>query len=179
MLAGVLFCVVHLLNGWVFQSLEITDHISFMYLPSFLRLAHVLVLGMVLGTASTAIGGALLLWWSHDNLWVGLLNIFVSATMAAVAVILLRFLQRRNMSLVCLTDLLKLALFYALLNSLGHHLMWGFFDPSQLVNPHQLVYMVIGDINGAVVGALVLRALAQHTRLMAYVRGRAVTPESD
>jgi hypothetical protein len=43
----------------------------------------------------------------------------------------------------------------------------------QLVNPNQLAYMMLGDLNGAVIGALVLRWLARHTRLVAFARERA------
>jgi hypothetical protein len=58
--AGALFCAVHILNGWLLRSIEVTDHINFLYLPSFLRIINVLVLGMLWGTVGTAVGGALL-----------------------------------------------------------------------------------------------------------------------
>jgi hypothetical protein len=45
-----LYLVVHLANSWVFQSIEITSHVSMVYLPAFLRLFNVLVLGAVKGS---------------------------------------------------------------------------------------------------------------------------------
>lgn len=172
-LAGVLFCVVHLLNGWLLSSFEISDHISFLYLPSFLRLVNVLVLGMVWGTLGTAIGCLLLMPWSQDTVFLSLVNATASAGCAALAVMLMRFMQKRPLSLARFSDLLSLALLYALLNALIHHALWSMLDPSQLVNPNQLAFMMVGDINGAVIGALVLRWLARHTRLVAFARTRA------
>ncbi|PQA80074.1 hypothetical protein C5F52_27265 [Limnohabitans sp. TS-CS-82] len=172
-LAGVLFCVVHLLNGWLLSSFEISDHISFLYLPSFLRLVNVLVLGMVWGSLGTAIGCLLLMPWSQDTVFLSLVNATASAGCAALAVMLMRFMQKRPLSLARFSDLLSLALLYALLNALIHHALWSMLDPSQLVNPNQLAFMMVGDINGAVIGALVLRWLARHTRLVAFARTRA------
>lgn len=172
-LAGVLFCVVHLLNGWLLSSFEISNHISFLYLPSFLRLVNVLVLGMVWGTLGTAIGCLLLMPWSQDTVFLSLVNATASAGCAALAVMLMRFMQKRPLSLARFSDLLSLALLYALLNALIHHALWSMLDPSQLVNPNQLAFMMVGDINGAVIGALVLRWLARHTRLVAFARTRA------
>mgnify|MGYP000007439336 CR=1 FL=1 len=173
-LAGVLFCVVHLLNGWLLSSFEISNHISFLYLPSFLRLVNVLVLGMVWGTLGTAVGCLLLLPWSQDSVLLSLVNAMASAGCAALAVILMRFMQKRPLSLARLGDLLSLALLYALLNALIHHALWSVLDPSQLVNPNQLAFMMLGDINGAVIGALGLRWLARHTGLVAFARARAI-----
>jgi hypothetical protein len=172
-LAGVLFCVVHLLNGWLLSSFEISNHISFLYLPSFLRLVNVLVLGMVWGSLGTAIGCLLLMPWSQDTVFLSLVNATASAGCAALAVMLMRFMQKRPLSLARFSDLLSLALLYALLNALIHHALWSMLDPSQLVNPNQLAFMMVGDINGAVIGALVLRWLARHTRLVAFARTRA------
>lgn len=172
-LAGVLFCVVHLLNGWLLSSFEISNHISFLYLPSFLRLVNVLVLGMLWGTLGTAIGCLLLMPWSQDTVFLSLVNATASAGCAALAVMLMRFMQKRPLSLARFSDLLSLALLYALLNALIHHALWSMLDPSQLVNPNQLAFMMVGDINGAVIGALVLRWLARHTRLVAFARTRA------
>lgn len=179
--AGVFFCGLHLLNGWVFTSLEISPHISFLYLPNFLRLAYVLVLGMVWGTLGTAIGCVLLIAWSPDNnIWVSLANAFISTGGAALAVFLMRVMQKRPLTLVRLSGLLSLALFYALLNTLMHHAMWSVLDPSQLVHPNQLGFMMLGDLNGAVVGSLMLRWLANHTQLVQFAKQRvAQTPSGD
>jgi len=174
-LSGVLFCTVHVVNGWLLQSLEFSEHISFLYLPSFLRLFNVLVLGLVWGTLGTAIGGCLLFFWLHDSLFLSIFNTTISASSAALAVWVLSILQRRKLSITRLSDLLQLALFCALLNALLHHLMWSFLDPSQLVSSDQLALMAIGDINGAIVGAVVLRWVASRSSFIQHLRQKATS----
>ena len=173
--AGALFCAVHILNGWLLQSIEVTDHISFLYLPSFLRIINVLVLGMLWGTAGTAVGGSLLFFYMQDSLLLSVLNTLVSAGSVVLTVWCMQILQQRKLSLTRLSDLLLLALFNALLNALLHHLVWAEVDPNQLVSPNQLLYMMVGDINGAIVGALALRWLATHTGIIHYARKKAST----
>lgn len=171
--AGVLFCACHLLSGWLFKFVEVSDHINLVYLPAFIRLASVLVLGALWGSIGTAMGGVLLLNWSHDaNVWIGMANICVSAVVAALSMLLLQLLLRRRLSITRLTDLVQLSLLYALMNALMHHLLWSWIDPSQLMFPNQILEMVLGDINGALMGALVLRWLAKRTRLAERLRNR-------
>ena len=177
MTAGTVFFTVHILNSWLLNAVEITNHISLLYLPAFLRLMNVLVLGMLWGTLGTAVGGALLFFWMQDSLLMSCLNTSVSAGGAALSVWVMQILQGRRLSLSRLSDLLKLSLFYALLNALLHHLLWSFWDPAQLVSPNQLLYMVIGDINGAVVGAVGLRWLARNTKLIDVARQKANASE--
>jgi hypothetical protein len=177
--AGAMFCAVHIVNGWLLQSIEVTDHISFLYLPSFLRIMNVLVLGMLWGTAGTAVGGGLLFFYMQDSLLLSVMNTIVSAGSAALAVWCMQIFLQRKLSLSRLSDLLQLALLNALLNALFHHLVWGQLDSSQLVSPNQLAYMMIGDINGAIVGALSLRWLATHTSVIEYARQQAATKPSN
>lgn len=176
-LGGAVFCGVHLLNGWLLSNFEVTSHISFIYMPSFLRLANVLVLGMFWGTAATAIGGVMLMWWSTDSWLLDLCHTVISAGVAGLSIFAMQILLQRRLSISKLSDLLKLALFYALLNALAHHLVWSFLDPSKLVDPNQVLYMVIGDINGAVLGALALRWIAQHTPLINFARRKAMVDD--
>ena len=172
-LAGVLFCASHLLNAWLFQAVAISDHISLIYLPAFLRLFNVLVLGLLWGTLGTAIGGVLLLAWTHDaTLWIGLFNICVSAGVAAISVVLLQVLLRRRLSITRLNDLLLLSVLYALMNALMHHVLWTIVDPSQLLYPRQVFEMMLGDLGGAVLGAWLLRLLARNTALIKLIRSR-------
>lgn len=178
MASGFLFFAVHMLNDWLLHAVEITEHISLLYLPAFLRLMNVLVLGMLWGTLGTAVGGALLFFWMNDSLLMSVLNTSVSAGGAALAVWLMQILQGRPLSLSRLPDLLKLSFLYALLNALLHHLVWSFLDRAQLVAPYQLLYMVIGDINGAMFGALGLRWLARNTKLIDLARQKAKASES-
>ena len=172
-LAGVAFCASHLLNAWLFQAIAISDHISLIYLPAFFRLFNVLVLGLLWGTLGTAIGGVLLLAWSQDaTLWISLLNMCVSAGVAAISVVLLQMLLRRRLSITRLGDLLKLSVLYALMNALMHHVLWTVVDPSQLLYPSQVFEMMLGDLFGAMLGAWLLRVLARNTGLIKLVRAR-------
>jgi len=173
---GALFCGLHLLNGWLLSTFEVTDHISLIYLPGFLRLANVLLLGMVWGSVATAIGGVMLMGWNTETWWLALSNAGVSAVVAGLSVWVMQLVLRRRLSLRTLSDLLKLALLYALLNALMHHLLWSVLDTSQLVDPNQLFFMVVGDVNGAVIGAFALRWIAQHTSIIQMARQRAMRP---
>jgi hypothetical protein len=171
--AGALFFIVHVLNGWLLKAMEISDHISLLYLPAFLRLMNVLVLGMLWGTLGTAFGGMLLFFWFNDSLLLSCFNTAMSAGGAALAVWWMQILQGRTLSLARLSDLLQLSLLYALLNSFLHHLMWSFLDPAQLMSSSQIFFMILGDLNGAVLGALVLRWFARNTQLVNMAREKA------
>ena len=169
---GAAYCCVHLLNGWALRAVEFSDHINLVYLPGFLRLANVLLLGLFWGTASTAVGGVLLLHWSNDSLFLSFCNIATSALSPLIAVLLMRAMQHRHVALSRLSDLIQLAFLYALLNALIHHLMWSWLDPSQLMSPEQLLYMVLGDINGVVLGGLFLRWISRKTDMARKLRTR-------
>lgn len=172
-LAGVAFCASHLLNAWLFQAIAISDHISLIYLPAFFRLFNVLVLGLMWGTLGTAIGGVLLLAWTHDaTLSISLLNMCVSAGVAAISVVLLQMMLRRRLSITRLNDLLLLSVLYALMNALMHHVLWTLVDPSQLLYPRQVFEMMLGDLGGAVLGAWLLRLLSRNTALIKLIRAR-------
>ena len=95
MAMGVVFCTVHILNGWLLEFVEVTSHISLVYLPSFLRIVNVLVLGTLWGTLGTAIGGALLCFWAQDSLLLSALNTVISAASAALAVWCMHVFQQR------------------------------------------------------------------------------------
>lgn len=176
-IAGCLFCGMHLFNGWLMGSFEFSSHINLIYLPGFLRLANVLVLGLLWGTLGTAVGGLMLMWWFNETWLVGILNVGVSACVAALAVFLMQVLLQRRLSLRKLSDLVQLALLYSLLNALSHHLLWSVLDPLQLIEWQQMLYMVIGDLNGALIGAWVLRWLAAHTGMVSSVRARSIAAD--
>ena len=178
LVAGALYAIVHIANGWLFHFLELTDHINFIYLPSFLRVINVLVLGMLWGTLGTATGGLILFFYFQDSALLSTLNTAASASCAVLSLWLLQILQQRPLALTKLNDLLKLALMNALLNALLHHSVWALLDPSQLVSSTQVAYMVIGDINGSIVGALLLRWLAMHTRLIDIAQQQVANSES-
>ena len=50
-----------------------------------------------------------------------------------------------------------LTLMYALSNAVLHHLVWSVVDPSKLSEPIQVVWMVLGDILGALLGAYLMK----------------------
>lgn len=179
LMAGSLFCALHLLNGWLLRSFEFSSHINLIYLPGFLRLANVLVLGLLWGSIGTAVGGLMLMWWFNETWLIGLLNVGVSACVAALAVFLMQVLLQRRLSLRKLSDLVQLALLYSLLNALSHHLLWSVLDPLQLIEWQQMLYMFVGDLNGALIGAWVLRWLAAHTDMVSSVRARSIAADQD
>ena len=173
--AGGLYASVHILNGWLFQASELSDHINLIYLPSFLRLVNVLVLGLLWGTMGTALGGVLLYFWLQDSLFISIFNTLVSAGCAGLSLWLLQILQQRQLSITRLSDLMKLALLNAFMNSMLHHMVWALADPAQLVEPNQVAYMLVGDISGAIVGALVLRWLASRTGIVEFAKQKVAS----
>ncbi len=56
-----------------------------------------------------------------------------------------------------LGDVAAVALIYCVANSVLHHWMWSFFDPAQLAGPINLLWMALGDFNGALLGAYALK----------------------
>lgn len=172
-LAATLFWLTHLFNMWLFQLGELSEHINLVYLPSFLRLANVLILGLWWGAFATAVGGLFLILWSPDGWLMSLLNIAVSASAASLAVLCLQTLRGTRLSPTRLLDLLWAALLCGVISASLHHFVWSYLDPSQLIAPYQLAYMIAGDINGAMLGALLLRWIAKHTRIAALLQERA------
>jgi hypothetical protein len=51
--AGFIFAAVHMANMWLFSREIFNDHIAYVYLPAFLRIANVLVMGTVWGCIAT------------------------------------------------------------------------------------------------------------------------------
>jgi hypothetical protein len=50
-----------------------------------------------------------------------------------------------------------LTLIYAPANALLHHFMWSQIDPTQLATPAQVLWMMLGDLLGALMGAYMLK----------------------
>jgi Na+-translocating ferredoxin:NAD+ oxidoreductase RnfA subunit len=160
-----MFAGAHLLNGWVFQQFELSVHISWVYLPAFLRVAYVLVLGPVWGF-STIFLGSLLLSSDFDELLLhNITNSVASALGPVLALGLFRLLKERALQLSRMSDLVQMCLLYALLNALLHHVAWSYNQPHQFLSPNQLPIMVIGDLTGAVLGALLFTAIMRRLRL--------------
>lgn len=162
---AILFPVVHIANGWLFKFAEITPHISLIYLPAFLRLSNVLILGPRNGTLATMLGGLLLMRTFNDNSVAGLLDIGCSAFGPVVALFIFKTYTRRDVELTSLKDLAALTLIYAIANAVLHHLVWSVVDKSQLAEPVQVLWMVLGDIFGALIGAYAMKFSIRHFRL--------------
>jgi hypothetical protein len=154
---SILYPIAHLANGWIFEFAEVSAHISLIYLPAFVRLANVLVLGPRNGTLATLIGGLLLLPTSNDQLSVSLLNIASSATGPLIALYIFKKYTQRHFELTSLKDLSALTVVYAVVNAAVHHLVWSVLDTSKLAEPVQVLWMVLGDISGALVGAYFMK----------------------
>ncbi len=156
------FPLLHLLNGWLFSFAELTPHIGLVYLPAFLRLFNVLVLGPVKGTAATFAGGLLLMFMlGGSGSLVELLHIACSAGGPLVAIAVFSWTRGRPAQIGSLPDVAAVAIIYCASNALLHHLMWTFFDPAQLVSRMNLFWMALGDLNGALLGAYALKWLAK------------------
>jgi hypothetical protein len=171
--AAVLFPLVHLFNAWAFQLVEFSPHISLIYLPAFLRLANVLVLGHAWGTLTTALGGVLLAAWNNNVTWVEGMNVLASSTSGLVSVWLFQIIKERPVHLLDLKDLVQLVLLYALNNALLNHVAWTLVEQDALITVHQLPMMVIGDFFGAMLGALLFNWVARKLKLDQLARNRA------
>jgi hypothetical protein len=145
LLSACIYPFLHIMNGWIFSSLEITPHVGVIYLPAFVRMLNVLVLGNFKGTLATVLGGIFLMMVSRDSSVVGFLSVLCS------------FYTGRDVSLLSLKELGIVILLYSLLNALLHHLVWTLLDPAQLVRPQQFLWMMLGDFNGALIGAYALK----------------------
>ena len=56
LIAGLMYAALHLFNEWAFYFASVTGHINWIYLPAFLRLANVIVLGYYCGSIATGLG---------------------------------------------------------------------------------------------------------------------------
>ncbi len=171
--AAVLFPLVHLFNDWAFDVFEFSHHISLIYLPAFLRLANVLVLGQAWGTLTTALGGVLLAAWNNNVTWVEGMNVLASSTSGLVSVWLFQIVKERPVRLLDLKDLVQLVLLYALANALLNHVAWTLVEQDALVTVHQLPMMVVGDFLGAMLGALLFNWVVRKLKLDQLARSRA------
>ena len=156
---AVLYPATHIFNGWLFEFATINDHISLIYLPAFLRLTNLLVLGPVFGTLTTILGGLLLIANFQESLSLALLNIACSSASPLIALMGFRIYFKRGVQLSDLRDLAALTLIYCICNSLLHHTSWLVTQPAQTFNAQEAAWMFIGDLNGALIGAYLLKAL--------------------
>ena len=175
-----LFSLTHLANAWLFQYLSISQNISWIYLPAFLRVIYVLVLGPWWGFTTIFLGGLPLIGTLEGSLIQALLNGTCSALSPVLALGLFKLLKERDLLLNRLSDLIELCLLYALLNAVIHHFSWALQQPDQLLTVAQLPIMVVGDLLGAVVGAyffsLLIRRLGLYDKLKRLSQTKPVEP---
>ena len=147
-----LFALTHVANGWVFQTFEISAHVGLVYMPAFLRLFNVLVLGPIKGSLATCLGGALLLLHFNDEPLLGALNIVCSLSGPLLALGFFRSYVQRPVNLGSLRDLVLLTVVSCVFNTLLHHAVWIWIDPAQVGTPWQWLWMGLGDFAGCLIG---------------------------
>jgi len=160
-----LFSATHLGNAWLFQYLSLSEHISWIYLPAFLRVMYVLVLGPGWGLAAIFLGSMALAISLSEHLNQALLNAACSGLSPVLAVGLFRLLKERTLVLSRLRDLIELSLLCAVLNAVIHHLNWAVQQPDQLLSAMQLPIMVAGDLIGAVLGAFLFTQIVRYFKI--------------
>jgi hypothetical protein len=156
---AVLYPAVHILNGWLFDFATINQHISLIYLPAFLRLFNLLVLGPVYGTLTTFLAGLILMWRFDEPLISAVLNILCSCAGPLIAMMSFRLYFKRRVQLTSLQDLSILTLTYCIANSLIHHTIWLFLDTPHPFDFQQAASMFVGDLLGALLGAYLMKAV--------------------
>lgn len=163
---GLLYPVMHTANHWLFSFAEFSPNVALIYLPAFLRLLNVLVLGKLKGTLATLLGGFfLLLINAHDPLALKLSHMLASAASPLLALLAFEQWRKRPVNLLSLSDLALVTLIYCLANSVIHHFLWAAFFPQLLGMPEQMLSMAVGDLTGTLIGAYVLKWAAQRLGL--------------
>ena len=171
-----IYALVHIANGWVFHLFEISAHISWIYLPAFLRLFFILVLGRVNGFIAIFLGGFLLSNQFVEPSFIWFFNSMCSASAPVLALFLFTRWHQRAIELTSLRDLLQLTVVYCLINALLHHFAWAILDPVQLQEPLQVAGMAVGDFLGCLIGVGLMKAAIERFGLP---RGLAQPPSQD
>jgi len=159
---AVLYPATHILNGWLFDFATINDNVSLIYLPAFLRLFNLLVLGPAFGTIATILGGLLLMSQFDEPLGVGLLNIACSSAGPLFALLCFRLYMKRQPEITSLRDLGGLTLVYCVCNSVIHHVTWVLIKKSEAFELTTVFWMFLGDLNGALLGAYLMKAILDY-----------------
>ena len=164
-LCAPLFAATHSANAWLFDHISVSNHINWIYLPAFLRVAYVLILGPVWGFTAIFVGSSLLGASFNENLLQASLNAGASAIGPVLALVLFRLLKERSLRIAQPSDLMQMCLLYALINAVVHHFCWAYQQPEQLLSVSQLPIMVIGDLAGALLGAFLFTFLMRRSGL--------------
>ena len=159
---AVLFPATHILSGWLFDFAAINDHISLIYMPAFLRLFNLLILGPLFGTLATILGGLLLTTQFNEPLGIEFLNVVCSSAGPLMALIGFKIYWKRQVQLTSLQDLAALTLIYCVSNSVIHHVTWVLIGQSQAFELTEVFWMFLGDLNGALLGAYLMKAMLDY-----------------
>ena len=159
---AVLFPATHILNGWLFDFAALNDHISLIYLPAFLRLFNLLILGPLFGTLYTILGGLLLMTQFNEPIELKLLNVACSSAGPLIALIGFKIYWKRQVELTSLQDLVTLTVIYCVCNSIIHHVAWVLMGQSQALELTEVFWMFLGDLNGALLGAYLMKAMLDY-----------------
>ena len=173
LLTGVTYALAHTFNGFIFRLFEFSNHISWIYLPAFLRLANVLILGSLFGSAATAIGVIIICLFGRDTVDVTTLNTAASVIGPLISFQIFKILRGREVYITQLRDLFVLTVIYSFINALTHHLAWALVEPDQFLSVSQLPIMIVGDLVGASLGAILFAAIANNAVIMDFVKKRA------
>ena len=85
------------------------------------------------------------------------IDVVCSASGPLLAVLVFELYTGRQVSLLSLKDLGSVTLGYCMANALIHHAAWTFFVPAKLGTHQQVLWMMLGDLNGALIGAYALK----------------------
>ena len=173
LLGGVLYGLAHYINNWIFKLIEFSGHVNWIYLPAFLRLANVLVLGPVFGSVATTAGVCLICFFQNSLLSVTLLNTLASILGPLISFRVFKVFKGREVSISQIRDLITLAVIYSVMNALAHHIAWAIVEPDQFLSISQLPIMIFGDLMGALLGATLFSALVNQPGILSFVKKRA------
>jgi hypothetical protein len=173
LVSSLIYMSAHLANLWVFEFWEVTPNISWVYLPSFLRLANLLILGPMWGTCATALGGAELIFLSNQGFnGLAWMNVLASCSSAVAAYGLLHVMTQRPVALTQLKELLMLAGVYTLINPSLHFILWHLIQAYTETSLQDFVAMAVGDLAGAALGSMLFVWVVRHTGVARWVAGR-------
>jgi hypothetical protein len=173
LVSSLVYMSAHLANLWVFEFWEVTPNISWVYLPSFLRLANLLILGPMWGTCATALGGAELIFLSNQGFnGLAWMNVLASCSSAVAAYGLLHVMTQRPVALTQLKELLMLAGVYTLINPSLHFILWHLIQAYTETSLQDFVAMAVGDLAGAALGSMLFVWVVRHTGVARWVAGR-------
>jgi len=154
-----LFPATHLLNGWLFDFAAINTHVSLIYLPAFLRLFNVLVLGPLWGTLATFLGSLILMTQFNEPFVYAMLNNVTTCAGPLIALFVYQHQLQRPIKLNSLKDLSVLTVYCSLGNSLAHHVVWYLENTSSEVIYEQALWMFMGDLLGTLLGAYLMKGV--------------------